>query len=129
MINLIWLTVVIITIGLILGYKLFFNFWVNGEVMPSWNLIIFLGILGIAETYTSTYTLFLNGIGVIKLQFYTLLVSTLLFIPLVLFFNDAGFGLTSLVYPSILFAFLNCVIFRIQYYKIMNGNALGIWNK
>ncbi len=129
MINLIWLIVVIITIGLILGYKVFFNLWVNGEVMPSWNLIVFLGILGVLETYTSTYTLFLNGIGIIKLQFYTLLVSALLFIPLVLFFNNSGFGLTSLVFPSILFALLNCIVFKIQYHKIMNGKALGIWNK
>ena len=121
--------VVIITIGLILGYKVFFNLWVNGEVMPSWSLIVFLGILGVLETYTSTYTLFLNGIGIIKLQFYTLLVSALLFIPLVLFFNNSGFGLTSLVFPSILFALLNCIVFKIQYHKIMNGKALGIWNK
>lgn len=128
-INYIWLIVVTITLALILGYELFFNFWVNGEVMPSWNLIIVLGILGIAETYTSTYSLFLNGIGIIKLQFYTLLASALLFIPLVLFFNNAGFGLSSLVYPSILFALFNCVVFRIQYYKIMNGKAFGIWNK
>tara|TARA_B110000003_G_C16651696_1_gene534467 strand:- start:2979 stop:4346 length:1368 start_codon:yes stop_codon:yes gene_type:complete len=128
-INFIWLTVVVITICLILGYEVFFNFWVNGEVMPSWNLIIMLGVCGIAETYTSTYTLFLNGIGIIKLQFYTLLISAILFIPLVLLFNGFGFGLSSLVYPSILFALFSCLIFRIQYYKIMNGSPSGIWFK
>jgi O-antigen/teichoic acid export membrane protein len=128
-INLVWLLVVVASIGLILGYKIFFNIWVGGEVMPSWNLIIVLGVLGIGETYTATYSLFLNSIGKIRLQFFTLLISALLFIPLVLMLNSLGFGLISLVLPSILFAFVNSVIFKIQYNKIMNKKALGVWNK
>lgn len=129
MLNVVWIIVFIITIVLTLFYRLFFNIWVNGEVMPSWNLIIFLGILGVFETYSATYTLFLNGIGIIKLQFYTLLISALLFIPLVLFFNNYGFGLASLVYPSIMFTLLSSILFRIQYQKIMTHKAIGIWNK
>ena len=114
---------------MILVYKIFFNLWVQGKVMPDIILIITLGIFGILQMYSSIYTLFLNGIGKIRLQFFTLLFSAILFIPLVYLFYRFGFGLSSLVIPGIIFGVINSYIYRRQFSLIMQQNAKGIWNK
>lgn len=126
-INIVWILTSLAVIILIFGYRLFFNLWVGGEVMPPLILIVFLGILSIFETYTSTYSLFLNGIGKIRLQFFTLLASAIVFVPMVLIFHHYKFGLVSLVLPGILFAIVNSIIYKIQYNKIITKSASGIW--
>ena len=97
--------------------------------MPNLFLILMLGIMGIFQMYSAIYTLFLNGIGKIRLQFYTLLVSALLFIPLVYLCYKLELGLSSLVIPGIIFGVFNCFIFKKQFDLIMQQNAKGIWNK
>jgi hypothetical protein len=88
-----------------------------------------MGFQGIAETLTAAYTLFLNGIGKIRLQFFTLSISAILFIPMVLLFNYFGFGLNSLILPAIIFASFSAMLFKYQYEKVLKGYAVGIWNK
>lgn len=119
----------VLTIIMVIGYKLFFNLWVNGKVMPDLTLIIMLGIFGILQMIASVYTLFLNGIGKIRLQFYTLLVTSLLFVPMVFLFYKLNLGLSSLVLPGILFGIINSIIYKMQFTAVMQNNAKGIWNK
>jgi hypothetical protein len=79
--------------------------------------------------YGATYSLFMNGIGKIKLQFYSLLVSALLFVPMVMLLYKLGFGLISLVIPGILINVSNSVLFRYQFRLVMLRKARGIWNR
>lgn len=120
---------IFITGILVVGFKIFFNIWVEGTVMPKQFLILMLGIMGVFQMYSSIYTLFLNGIGKIRLQFYTLLVSAILFIPLVYICYKLELGLSSLVIPGIIFGVFNSFIFKKQFDLIMQQNAIGIWNK
>lgn len=128
-INLIWVVSIFGTTTLIFGYRLFFNLWVGDEISIPFPLIITLGILSICETRSATYTLFLNGIGKIRLQFYSGIISALSFIPLVYLFYIFNFRLTSLVIPGIIFSVVNVTIFTIQYRKIINQKAYGVWNR
>ena len=97
--------------------------------MPPLLLIVFMGISSIIGTLSSTHTLFLNGIGKIRLQFYIQIIQAILFIPLVYALYIIGFGLTSLVIPGILFGIIGSIVFIMQYNKIISQNAKGIWNK
>jgi len=128
-INLIWLISSFGTIILVFAYKLFFKVWVGDEIIIPLSLIITLGVLSILNTWSSTFTLFLNGIGKIKLQFLILLIQALFFFPLSYLFYKLNFGLSSLVIPGIIFALFGSLIFTIQYKKIISQRAHGIWNR
>ena len=128
-INIIWLIASFGTFFLVIGYKLFFRFWVGDEIIIPVSLIIVLGISSILGTWTSTFTLFLNGIGKIRLQFYVQIFQALLFIPLSYLFYKLDFGLASLVIPGIIFATVGVFIFTIQYRKIISQTAYGVWYK
>lgn len=119
----------ILTVVMVFGYRLFFNLWVGGKVMPGTLLMIMFGVFGVFQMLGSVYTLFLNGIGKIRLQFYTLLVSAILFVPLVFLFHRLNLGLSSLVVPGIIFGILNSWIYKRQFSLIMQKKAQGIWYK
>lgn len=114
---------------MIISYRVFFNLWVSGKVMPDILLIIMLGFFGVLQMFASVYTLFLNSIGKIRLQFFTLLCSAFFFVPLVLLFHKLNLGLSSLVIPGIIFGMINSYIYRKQYNLVMQSKANGIWNK
>jgi len=128
-INIIWLISSFGTIVLVFIYKLFFNFWVGDKITIPLSLIITLGISSILTTWSSTFTLFLNGIGKIKLQLVIQLIQAILFFPLSFLFYKLQFGLSSLVIPIIIFAIIGSLIFTIQYKKIITQSASGIWNR
>lgn len=128
-INLIWLISSLGTVLLIFIYKLFFRLWVGNEIIVPLTLIIALGVSSIINTWSSTYTLFLNGIGKIRLQFRVQLIQALFFFPLSYFFFKLDFGLASLVIPGIIFGTASIFIFTTQYKKIVSQTATGIWNR
>jgi O-antigen/teichoic acid export membrane protein len=128
-INLIWLISSFGTLILVFAYKLFFKLWVGNEIIIPVSLIITLGISSIIRTWSGTFTLFLNGIGKIRLQFYINIIQASLFIPLSYLFYKLNFGLSSLVIPGIIFAIIGSFVFTIQYKKIINYKAQGIWIK
>jgi len=120
---------VVVVFFMALVYRHVFLIWVDGKVMPDVELIIAFTFLVVFQMVSAIFTLFLNAIGKVRLQFYTLLVSALAFIPLVLFFNRLGFGLSSLVIPGIFTGMLNSIIYFKQYKLIVNNTAQGIWAK
>ncbi len=128
-INMVWIAASAFTILLMFGYKLFFYLWVGDKITVPLYLIVALGLSSIINMLSSTFTLFLNGIGKIRLQFYILFVQATLFIPLSYLFYKMNLGLASIVIPGILFGIAGAFIFITQYKKLINNNAVGIWNK
>jgi O-antigen/teichoic acid export membrane protein len=119
----------IIIVIMLIGYRIFFNIWVGGKVMPGILLMIMFGVFGVLQMYSSVYSLFLNGIGKIRLMFYTLLVSAILFIPMVFLFYNSNFGLSSLVLPGIVTGFFSSYIYKKQFDLVIQKDAKGLWNK
>jgi len=128
-INYIWIIASVGTTILVLGYKLFFDFWVGDEIVIPEALILAMGLSNILGTWSSTFTLFLNGIGKIKLQFYIGIIWAALYIPLTYVFFKLDFGLSSLVIPKIIVSIVTSFVFTIQYKKIISNTAKGVWIK
>ena len=64
----------------------------------------------------------------IKLQIYFLGAQALLFIPLCYLFYKNDFGLISIVIVQIIYYAINLFVYPIQYSKILNKTAKGIWD-
>jgi O-antigen/teichoic acid export membrane protein len=128
-INIIWIISSLGTILLGFVYKPFFKMWVGDKITVPLVLIITFGASSILNTRIGTICLFLNSIGKIRLQFFVQIFEALLFFPLCYMFYKLSFGLTSLVIPTIIFSTIGVFVFTIQYNKIMNKSAKGLWYK
>jgi Na+-driven multidrug efflux pump len=73
--------------------------------------------------------MFINGVGKVKLQMYTSIIGAVLFILLaILLIKHTDLGIAGLVIASIISNFNGIIIAPIQYKKIINKKAKGIWN-
>ena len=73
---------------------------------------------------------FINGVGKVMLQTYCLVIGVVLFIPSIYFFLEyLQWGIEGVVMSMIIANFYSLIVAPIQYYKIINNKAHGIWNK
>ena len=127
-INIILIFCSLVTIALIFMSDLFFYYWTDNKISVPKALIVSFCIYAILNMVVSVYSLFLNAIAKIQIQIYVLLIQAIWFVPLsyLLFLND--FGLKSIVIVQITFGVFSSIIYYVQANKIMNNNAIGLWN-
>ena len=123
---------VICSLGIIVSvllYRWFFHLWVGNQIEVPLSLIVVLAVSSIVGTLSSTHTLFLNGIGKVRLQFYVQILQAIFFIPLAYLFYTLNLGLSSLIIPGVIFGIVSSFVFISQYNKIIMQKATGIWIK
>ncbi len=130
----IWVGFIFIGVFLLIISVPFFNFWIGKEEMQdisiSFKLKVALMIYFLVFTFGNIFNTFINGVGKIKVQMYSLLIGAFLFIPIAFFLiKELKWGIESVVIASILANFYSPLIAPYQYYKIVNEKAHGIWNK
>ena len=125
-----WAIMVLFGFILLISSPWIFRMWVGESVEIPFLLSLFLFIHFSLFTFGGIYNMFINGVGKIKLQLYTASISTIIFIPLaVILIKFTNLGISSLVLSTILVSFFGPIIAPIQYKKIINGKATGIWNE
>jgi len=100
------------------------------NILISNRLKILLLIYFLLLTFGGIFNMFINGVGKITIQMYSLLIGAFLFIPIsIVLIKYLHLGIESVVIASIISNFYSPFIAPIQYFKIINKKAHGIWNK
>lgn len=108
----------------------FFKMWVGEEIEISYNLSISLCFYIAILNWSSIFSNFLNGIGKIRLQVTLAPIVGVLNICLSIFFVKVlKFGISAIPSANMLSLSIGAIVGFIQYKKIINNNAQGIWNK
>ena len=129
-----WLGLVLLALVLFFISDFFFDFWIGKDKMKtiyiSKRLKIALLIYFLLFTFGGIFNMFINGVGKLTIQMYSLLVGVIIFIPIAIFFiKHLHWGIESVVVASIIANFYSPFIAPIQYFKLINQKAYGIWNK
>jgi O-antigen/teichoic acid export membrane protein len=126
----IWLAVVMGVVFLIGISKYFYLMWVGDKVHVPFLLSVFMGLFVIISTWNNIFAYFINGAGKIKLQMYYGIVAMIINIPVSIFFaKNLGMGSAGVILGTCVSLIIGSFLAPIQYLKIINGNAKGIWNK
>lgn len=104
------------------------KFWVGDSVRYSLHAGFAMWLYFISSSFGSIFVFFINGTGKVFLQFLTSIIAPILFIPLAIFLGRY-FGQAGLIYSSILCNVYGIFIAPLQYRKIIQQSATGIWNK
>ncbi len=104
--------------------------WVGDEIVVPDGLKIALVVFVIIQLISAPFVIFINGASKVRLQLYMSIVSIVITIPLaVLFAKVFEFGPASVVLAMICSTLPSSILWRIQYHKLVNERATGIWNK
>ncbi len=130
----IWLLIVGASLILLVMSDMIFNFWLGEDKMATIDITLKLRVslllYFLLFAFGSVFNMFINGVGKIKVQLISLVIGAVIFIPLSIFFiKHLHMGIEGIVYASILANFYSPFVAPIQYFKIINNKANGIWNK
>ncbi len=126
----IWIIFLIITLIMLFFSEEFYYLWVGNSVEVPAILSKSMALFILLSTFNMVYVNFINGVGKIKLQLITAIISMVINIPLSIFFAiDLGLGITGVILATCFCSLYSVILKPMQYYKIINNTAQGIWNK
>lgn len=126
----IWLLIPIGLLGFLLCSNIVYSIWLRNSVDVPINLSITVALYVLLMTFFSIYVYFINGVGKITVQLISTSIGMILNIPISIFFASyLDFGIVGVPLGTCFSVLIAYFIFPIQYRKIINGKAKGIWDK
>ena len=120
----------LLTLLMVLIAPFFYKLWIGNMVFIPFNLTLSMAVYFILNILYSPYNAFINGVGKIQIQMYTLIGAAVLNIPLSIFLvKFTSLGVAGVIIATILCILPHAVICPLQYSKIINNRAFGLWNK
>lgn len=108
------------------AYKVWIGSAVNIPLSLSIGMLLFVVII----MWNNVFVVFINGVGKIRLQFYSALIESLVNIPLsILLAKYFNLGSLGVILATSICLLPGAIWAPIQYYKIINNRAHGIWAK
>lgn len=128
--NRIWLLFSVGTLFMLIISPYFFKLWLGDKVYISFTLSFFWFLFVVIQSYNMIYTYFINGVGKLKVQLYITAFSIIFNIPASIFLaKTLHMGVSGVILATTISMLLSAVIKTIQYNKIINLRANGVWNK
>ena len=125
---LVWAIVTCGTVVMLLGSNLFYRIWVGGEVSVPFRLSLVMAVYVIVNAWNGIFSVFLNGTGIIKLQYLAGIWGMILNIPMAIWLGR-HIGVEGVVLSTVILGAINMIWSYIQYKKNINFTAKGIWAK
>jgi len=105
-----------------------YRLWLGTVVTIPFSLSVTVAFYVSLNTYRTIFNYYLNGSGKVMLQLYLVLFCGIVNIPLGIFLCKK-YGATGVLMSSSLLCIISAVFEIIQYRKLSNNRATGIWNK
>ena len=105
-----------------------YRIWVGSEIVVPMSLTIGMALYLLIVITSLCYSYFLNGFGYLRLQLITTIISAIIYIPLAIALGHR-FGTTGIVVALCLMNIPGAIVNMMQYNKIVNNKASGIWKK
>lgn len=126
----VWLLLFVLIIPMILLSNFAYGIWVGKEIKIPMSLSILTAVYVMLSAWNQIFGNFINGIGKLRLAFYLTIVTAIVNIPLcILLAKNAGWGLAGIIAAASISLVPDIIFLPIQYFKIVNNKARGIWNK
>lgn len=117
---------ILLVIIMVMISNFVYKLWVGSEIKIPILLSALMGLYQIIIIISLAYSNFLNGMGKLKLQTINTVTVALLFIPLC-YLLGLRFGIIGIISSMCLLNISGLILNVIQFQKIINNKAFGIW--
>jgi O-antigen/teichoic acid export membrane protein len=126
--QLLCLALVPLGIIMVLASPYVYRLWVGKAIEIPIALSAVLAFYTIWNTFRTVFIYYLNGVGVLRLQVYLVLISGLLNVPLAIFLARR-FGITGVTLSTTILCVICGIIEITQYRRLISQKATGIWTR
>lgn len=125
-----WFFFSIIMIIMVIISNSVYAIWIGREFTIPISITIFMGIYTALLNLSNIFTAFINGTGKIKIQLYLAILMGSISVPLMIFLaSTLALGVTGIILAICISVVPFLIFLPLQYYKILNNKAFGIWAK
>ena len=126
----VWILLSILIIVMIAAANWVYDIWLNSKIEVPLLLTILMGLFAIVSNWNNIFAYFINGVGIIRLQLYNSIFVAIINIPLSIYFaKNLGMGISGVIAATCVCVGIGAIWSPIQYTKIVNKKATGIWEK
>ena len=119
----------IVLIIMLLLSEFAYHIWIGNKITIPFNLSISFAIYNIFVVFLSPFNYFLNGVGKLNVGLIGGGVKLIIFLPIAILLTIQWGGVGLVVSLILVNSLLNLTISTVQYNKIINQRAYGIWNR
>ena len=128
-INKISILLTILSLIVLLVSPIIFKYWIGNSLNITWSLRIAMTIYFILNIWTTPYSSFISGVGKMQIAMTSAIFKMIIYIPVAIFMVKT-FGTPGIMFSIIIVNTLpNNILYTIQYNKIVNKKAKGVWNR
>ena len=106
-----------------------YSIWIGDSVTIDIHMSIVMALYIFILVYSMRYSYFINGIGKLRLQLIFTTAAAVIFIPLAYLATQLSHNIIWFMLVMCLVNIPGLIVNRIQFYKLINGKATGIWAK
>ncbi len=128
----VWLAFLGLSVVLVIVSPFAFRLWIGADTADRipMMLSVLMSVFVSLNTFTSIFINYLNGVGKVQVQLLVMVLAAGLNIPLSVYLgSNLGLGSSGVILASIICLAMFAVIVPVQYSKLINGRANGIWLK
>jgi len=120
----------LVTLLLLIFSKAVFKIWIGDRLVIPFSLCLIEAFRTLIYMFFGPFVTFLNGVSKIRLGVYLTVIETIFYIPLAYLLSvNLHMGIIGILLAAIIIELPLRICQPIQYYKIINKTAHGIWNK
>ena len=106
-----------------------YQVWLQDQVEIPFTLNVLMAVYMFVIMYSLSYSNFLNGIGALSVQLLFTASAAVVFIPLTLLLHHLSDHINCVIITMIIVNLPGLVANHIQFYRIINHQAEGIWRR
>lgn len=126
----IWFIISALVIVMVLIANGVYKVWLHSQIEVPSTLTILMGVFVLVTNWNNVFVYFINGVGKIMIQFYYAIFIAIINIPLSVFLaKNLNMGISGVIAATILCLITTSIWAPIQYHKIVNKKATGLWAK
>lgn len=126
----IWMLMVLLVLVMLYFSPMVYEMWVGEEIKMPWELSIIMAAYVITLTWGTIYVTFINSIGALRIQLISSVIAGLVNVPLSIWIiENTTLGAAGVMLATIICLSYGPILSMVQYKKIMNRTAKGIWLK
>ena len=127
--DLMTLGIFIIMIIMVVCSDFIYSIWIGNDISIDIRLSIAMAIYVFILIYSERYSYIINGFGMLRLQLIFTIGAAIVFFPLAYLVVSWKHDITWFVAVMCFVNFPGMIVNRIQFYKIINNQAKGIWSR
>ena len=125
--NFTWATIVVLLLMVVLSPWVY-AIWIKGKCEVPYMMTVLMALYVFLLVQSMRYSCFLNGVGALKLQLYMTSI-VLIFIPLAWAVSHYTHDINGFMVVMCLCIAPSVIVNKIQFNRILDGKATGIWKK